>query len=148
MIEQVNLDLIGAWNELNRINNRMKLIEELIQVRYGISASKLKEVVIDVSFNSNDKFLNAVIFKEKEAPEYRELYKSRNAYENYVLDEIDRMKLSQPALCIAFLKEYKRLTWKQIAKEMNFSERQCQNYYYNEYLPKKKGKTPKNNSSR
>ena len=135
MSDQINLDLIKSFNELKRIENKMKLIEELVEIRMGISASKIQEVLVQCSFN-NDKFLNALAFKEKELEDYAELYRSRNSYQNYILEEKARLKLSEPAFCIAFMKEYQKKTWKQIADYMNYSIKQCQRYYFEEYLEK------------
>lgn len=135
MIEHTNLDIIKAFNELKKIENKMKLIEELVEIRMGITASKLQEVLVQCSF-SNDRFLKAIAFKEKEVEEYSELYRSRNSYQNYILEEKERLKLSEPAFCIAFMKEYQHKTWKQIAQFMNYSVKQCQRYYFEEYLEK------------
>lgn len=134
-MDQANLNLITAFNEIKKIENKMQLIEELVQIRCGISASKIQEILVQCSFN-NDKFLNALAFKEKETEHYIDLYKARNAYQNYILTEKERLKLSEPAFCIAFMKEYQRMTWKQIANYMNYSVKQCQRYYFDEYLEK------------
>ena len=134
-MDQVNLNIITAFNEIKKIENKMQLIEELVQIRCGISASKIQEILVQCSFN-NDKFLNALAFKEKETEHYIDLYKARNAYQNYILTEKERLKLSEPAFCIAFMKEYQRMTWKQIAKYMSYSVKQCQRYYFDEYLEK------------
>lgn len=134
-MDQANLNIITAFNEIKKIENKMQLIEELVEIRCGISANKLQEILVQCSFN-NDKFLNALAFKEKETEHYIDLYKARNAYQNYILTEKERLKLSEPAFCIAFMKEYQRMTWKQIAKYMNYSVKQCQRYYFDEYLEK------------
>lgn len=142
MIEiKIDMSLIQAWDELNKINNKINLKETLLSTRLDIGSMKLKEVVTSCSFNGNDKFINNIIANDEDAIMLRELYKAQRAYEIYVMNEIDRMKLSTPALCIAFLWEYKHEKWKDIAETMGYSERQCKRYY-NEY----KGKTPQDNS--
>ena len=61
-----------------------------------------------------------------------------------MLNEIDRSKLYQPTIAIVFLKDIlkvedengvktNRLNWREVADIVNYSERQCQNYYY-DYL--------------
>lgn len=147
MIEQVNLDLITAWNKLNKINNRIDLKKTLIATRTDIKANKLKEILVQCSVGNNDLIISLIHSNDKDIIELGELYMSKYGYEKFIFNEIKCMKASEEALCVGFLKEYEKLTWKKIAKRLNFSERQCQRYYYDDYLPKKKGITPKNNVS-
>lgn len=142
-----NLTIVEAWNELNKINNKINLLETLIETQYSIGSSKLKEILTSCSVTSNDKFINMVTSKDANAIELKKQYLLKNAYENYILNEIKFLKLSEPSLCIAFLKEYslkkdnKRYSWDDIAIEMGFSVAQCRRYY-DEY----KGRTPSDNS--
>lgn len=145
MIEQVNLDLITAWDELNRLNNIIELYETKIIARKGISAVRLKEILIQCSTSGNDKFINTIIANDKDSEILRTKYEAKNALEIYIQKEIDRMKLSQPVICVAFLKEYKRKKVEDIAREMHISKRNVYRYY-EEYLSKKKGITPIDNS--
>ena len=146
MILEKQLTIIEAWNELNKINNQIDLLETLIATKLSIGSSKLKEILTKCSFTNNDKFINSIASKDDDVIKLRGLYDSRNAYENYIRNEISRTKLSEPAICVAFLKEYyigddnKRLTWQDIAREMGYSEKQCRRYY-DEY----KGATPIDN---
>ena len=141
------MNLIKAWNELNKINNKINLLETLIEKHYDIGCSKLRDVLVNCSISSNDKFINMIISKDENALKLQEQYSLKVAYETYILNEIKILKLSEPRLCIAFLKEYslkkdnKRYSWDDIAKEMGFSVAQCRRYY-DEY----KGCTPSNNS--
>lgn len=142
MVEiKLDLSLIQAWDELNKINNRINLRETLLSSRLDIGAMKLKEVITTCTFNGNDKLINNIIANDEDALTLRELYKSQKAYEIYIMDEIGRMKLSTPALCVAFLKDYEHKTWEEIAKIIDYSTKQCKRYY-DEYH----GKTPQNNS--
>lgn len=149
MEQQINNNsgIIDAWNKLNKVNNKISLLETLIENQYDIKSSKLKDILTSCSVSNSDKFINAIVSKDDHALELREQYKLKNAYENYILNEIKILKLSEPSLCIAFLKEYslkkdnKRYSWEDIAKEMGFSVAQCRRYY-DEY----KGRTPDDNS--
>lgn len=142
MVElKLDLSLIQAWDELNKINNIINLKETLLASRLDIGAMKLKEVITTCTFNGNDKLINNIIANDEDAISLRELYKSQKAYEIYIMNEVDRMKLSAPALCIAFLKEYQHKKWNEIANIIGYEKKQCQRYY-DEYL----GKTPQNNS--
>ena len=141
------LSIVQAWDKLNKINNKIALLETLIATQYNISSSKLKDILTNCSVASNDKFINMITSKDDNVIKLREQYSLKNAYENYILNEIKLLKLSEPSLCIAFLKEYslkkdnKRYSWDDIAKEMGFSIAQCRRYY-DEY----KGRTPSDNS--
>lgn len=141
------MTIIDYWNELNKINNKISLLETLLKTQYSIGSSKLKEILTNCSVSNSDKFINMITSKDENALDLREQYIRRNAYENYILNEIKILKLSEPSLCIAFLKEYslkkdnKRYSWEDIAKEMGFSVAQCRRYY-DEY----KGRTPSDNS--
>lgn len=141
MITQKELTLIEAWDELNKVNNRIDLLETQIKLAGDISSSKLKEVLTQCSFSSNDKFINTIISKDARIPELYELKQAKIEYEKIVDNEINRTKLSQPAICVAFLKEYKKLKNNEIAKEMDYSISQVKRYYA-EY----KGITPNDNS--
>lgn len=139
MIEE--LSIVEVWNRLNKIDNQIDYIQTEIANNYNISASKLKEVLVSCSSNANSNMINSIIRTDKLFTQLRKLYVDRNNCENYIYKEIDRMKLSEPALTIAFMKDYKRMTWNQIAKEMDYSVAQVRRYC-DEY----KGKTPKNNN--
>lgn len=139
MIEE--LSIVEVWNKLEKIKNDIEYLETEITINYGIKASKLKEVLVSCSTHSNDTMINAIIRNNSQVERLRKKYVERNNCENYIYKEIDRMKLSEPALIIAFLKDYKKMTWNQIAKQMDYSEKSVRRYY-NEY----KGKTPKNNT--
>lgn len=141
------MDLIKAWNELNKINNKINLLETLIEKQYDIGCSKLRDVLVNCSISGNDKFINMIISKDENVLKLQEQYSLKVAYETYILNEIKILKLSEPSLCIAFLKEYslkkdsKRYSWDDIANEMGYSAKQCKRYY-DEY----KGRTPSDNS--
>lgn len=148
MIHQKELTLIEVWNELNKVNIRIELIEKQIATAYDISASKIKDVMTQCSFSNTDKHLNMIIAKDERVIEWFDLRQAQIDYERIAHNELQRLKLTEPAICIAFLKEYylkkdnKKMTWEEIAKEMGYSVRQCKRYYYEEY----KGMTPLDNS--
>lgn len=139
MIE--DLSIIEIWNKLEKIKNDIEYLETEIAINYGIKASKLKEVLVSCSTHSNDTMINAIIRNDSQVERLRKKYVDKNNCENYIYKEIDRMKLSEPALAIAFLKDYKKMTWNQISRQMDYSVAQVRRYY-DEY----KGKTPKSNT--
>lgn len=139
MIEE--LSIIEVWNKLEKIKNDIEYLETDLITNYDIKPNKLKEILVSCTSHSNDTMINAIIRNDKQIEKLRKLYIDKNNCENYILKEINRMKLSEPALAIAFLKEYKKMTWHQISKQLDYSEKSARRYYA-EY----KGKTPKNNT--
>ena len=148
MISQKHLTIVEAWNELNKVLNEIQLKETLIATRMGIKASQLKEILTQCTVTNNDKFINAISINDFDYLRLRELYEEQRAWETYIDNEMTVSKLSQPSVCIAFLKEYylkkddKKMTWEDISKKMGYSVRQCKRFY-NEY----KGYTPSDNCS-
>lgn len=135
-----HLTIMQAWQELIGINYRIDLFETLREVNGDVKSSKVKEILTTGGFISNNAMLNAILKKDEYSDRLKSLYDSRKAYENFIEKEIDRLKITDINLAVAFLKEYKKLKWKEIAKQLSYSEKQVRRYY-DEY----KGKTPKNN---
>lgn len=148
MISQKHLSIVEAWNELNKALNKKDLLETLVAKDEDISASKTKEVLIQCSIINNDKSTNRVISKDSRTDEIISLEETITAWEKYIRNEIKILKLTEPVICVAFLKEYylnsknKRMTWEEIAKEVGYSVRQVKRFYYEDY----KGQTPSDNS--
>ena len=117
-----------AWKELIGINYRIDLFETL------------KEILVKGGFISNNAMLNTILKKDEYSDRLKSLYDSKKAYEDFIGLEIERLKVSDIHLAVAFLKEYKKMKWKDVAKQLSYSEKQVRRYY-DEY----KGKTPKNN---
>lgn len=145
MIE--TMSLIKAWNELNKINIEIEFLETEIAKSLNISSSKLKEILVQCSISNNNKFINSLVSNDKRTSKLDSLYISQKNYEKYIRNKIKISKLTEPIICVAFLKEYylkkdnKRMSYEDIAKEMGYSVRQVKRYY-SEY----KGKTPSDNS--
>ena len=141
MIGQKHLTIVEAWIELNKINNRIDLLEKTIITKFDISSSKLKEVLTQCSVVNNDRFINAIVAKEKGLPELSELYKAKKAWEEYIDNEIEITKATEPEICVAFLKEYKGETNKEISHEL----KDCSISTVKRLYAKYKGKTPPEN---
>jgi len=138
MIE--HLTIMQAWKELIGINYRINLFETLREVNGDIKSSKVKEILVKGGFISNNAMLNAIIKKDEYSDRLKGLYDSKKAYEDFIELEIERLKVSDIHLAVAFLKEYKKMKWNDIAKQLDYSNAQVRRYY-DEY----KGKTPKDN---
>ena len=57
-----NLTIVEAWNELNKINNKINLLETLIETQYSIGSSKLKEILFHLVYNFHMHFLINIVF--------------------------------------------------------------------------------------
>lgn len=136
------ISITKAWNELKRIDNEISLLETLRAIKgTSIKANQLKEILVSGGVVNNNAIYNSIMGKDEYTDDLKKLYLERNAYETYILNELDRIKISEPSIAIAFLKEEQKLIWKDIAKIMGYSIRQSQRYY-DTY----KGRTPKDNT--
>ena len=124
-----NLNLFSAYSEIKAIERKIELLLTLRATADGIKPNRLKEILVDGGFRENDVLLNAIIKKDKYTESLQVLYKTKNAYEKYILDEIDRLKIVFPQTAIVFMREYEKKKWNDIAKEMNYSEKQVRRYY-------------------
>ena len=124
-----NLNLFSAYSEIKAIERKIELLLTLRATADGIKPNRLKEILVDGGFRENDVLLNAIIKKDKYTESLQVLYKTKNAYEKYILDEIDRLKIVFPQTAIVFMREYEKKKWRDIAKEMNYSEKQVRRYY-------------------
>ena len=124
-----NLNLFSAYYEIKAIERKIDLLLTLRATAEGIKPNRLKEILVDGGFRENDVILNAILKKDKYTDSLQTLYKEKNAYEKYILDEIDRLKLVYPQTAIVYYREYEKLKWNDIAKKMNYSEKQVRRYY-------------------
>ena len=126
-----NLNIFNAYYEIKSIERKIDLILTLRSTTEGIKPNKLKEILVDGGFRENDMILNAIIKKDKYTESLQILYKEKNAYEKYILEEIDRLKLIYPQMAIVYFRDYEKMKWNDIAKKMNYSEKQVRRYYNN-----------------
>lgn len=126
-----DLDIFKAYYEMKSIDRKIDLILTLRETAEGIKPNRLKEILVDGGFRENDMILNAIIKKDKYTESLQILYKERNAYEKYILEEIDRLKLIYPEMAIVYFRDYEKLKWNDIAAKMNYSEKQIRRYYSN-----------------
>ena len=124
-----NITIFTAYSEIKAIDRKIDLILTLRETIGGIKPNRLKEILVDGGFRENDIILNAILKRDKYTESLQALYKEKNAFEKYILDEISRIKLNQPELVIGFLREYKKMKWLEIAKQMNYSEKQTRRLY-------------------
>ena len=124
-----NLNLFSAYYEIKAIDKKIELLLTLRATTEGIKPNKLKEILVEGGFRENDALLNAIIKKDKYTESLQVLYKEKNAYEKYILDELDRIKTNEPDLAIKYYRDYKKMSWEEISRKTHFSLRQCHNLY-------------------
>lgn len=134
-----NLNIFNAYYEIKSIERKIDLLLTLRTTTEGIKPNRLKEILVDGGFRENDVILNAIIKKDKYTESLQMLYKEKNAYEKYILEEIDRLKLIYPQMAIVYFRDYEKLKWNDIAAKMNYSEKQIRRYY-NKYKENKEDK--------
>lgn len=123
-----NLNIIEAWKELNKINNDIELLEGIVKLN-NPKFNKLKDLFISCSTSRENKFIDSISSDNEDVVRLKKKYFERNLYENYIYKEMERVKLSDIALAILFLKDYKKLTWEKIAYLTNYSEKQVRRIY-------------------
>lgn len=126
---QKQLTLIECWHEIKSIEHKLDLYKTLRETNGDISACKLKPIVSSGGIHITDSMLMDLITNDKYTELINGLYKSLLAYEEYLVSEIERLKLCNPSYVIAFMRDYKKMGWKRISYDMNFSVRQCRRYY-------------------
>ena len=125
------LNIFTAYYEIKSIERKIDLLLTLRATTEGIKPNRLKEILVDGGFRENDVILNAIIKKDKYSESLQMLYKEKNAYEKYILDDLDRLKLIYPQMAIVYFRDYEKLKWTDIALKMNYSEKQVRRYYSN-----------------
>lgn len=120
-----------AKNEIKQINNELELYLTKKQINFEKTqpqASKFKEVILSTGF-VNDKFLHYVIKDENLDSKIIALQKEKNAIENFIINEIERILKNKGDEYIVYLRDEEKLSWEEIRKLKDYSKRQCQRLY-------------------
>lgn len=136
----LEMTIMQAWNELKGIEYRINLFETLREVNGDLKTSKIKEILVEGGFITNNEMLNIISKKDEYTERLQSLYQSKRAYEEFIENEIERLKISDIHIVVGFLKEYKKMKWRDISKKLNYSIAQLKRFY-SEY----KGKTSESN---
>ena len=129
------MTIIQAWGEIVGLNNKINLFETLREVNGDIKSSKVKEILVQGGFINSNSMLNIIMKKDEYTDRLKALYDSKRAYEEYIEREIDRLKVTDIQLAVAFLKDYKKMKWQDIAKRLSYSKAQTRRFY-DEYKEK------------
>lgn len=120
-----------AKNDLERINNELELYLEKKQINFERTqpqASKFKDVILSTGF-VNDKFLHYVIKDENLDSKIIALQKEKNAIENFIIKEMERILKNKGNEYIVYLRDELKFSWNKISRYANYSLRQCHNLY-------------------
>lgn len=120
-----------AKNDLERINNELELYLEKKQINFERTqpqASKFKDVILSTGF-VNDKFLHYVIKDENLDSKIIALQKEKNAIENFIIKEMERILKNKGNEYIVYLRDDLKFPWNKICRYTNYSLRQCHNLY-------------------
>ena len=127
MIE--HMTIIQAWQEVISLNNKINLFETLRDVNGDVKSSKAKEILVQGGFINSSSMLNVIMKKDEYTDKLKSLYESKKAYEEFIEKEIDLLKIKDIQLAVAFLKDYKKMKWKDISKRLDYSDRQIRRFY-------------------
>ena len=133
MIE--HMTIIQAWQEVISLNNKINLFETLRDVNGNVKSSKAKEILVQGGFINSSSMLNIIMKKDEYTDKLKSLYERKKAYEEFIEKEIDLLKIKDIQLAVAFLKDYKKMKWQEIAKRLDYSKAQVRRYY-DEYKEK------------
>lgn len=120
-----------AKNDLERINNELELYLEKKQINFEKTqpqASKFKDVILSTGF-VNDKFLHYVIKDENLDSKIIALQKEKNAIENFIIKEMERILKNKGNEYIVYLRDELKFSWEKISRYTNYSLRQCHYLY-------------------
>ena len=124
-----HMTIIQAWKEVVGINNKINLFETLRDINGNVKSSKAKEILVQGGFINSDSMINVIMKKDEYTDKLKSLYDSKKAYEEYIEKEIDRLKVTDIQLAVAFLKDYKKMKWQDIAKKLSYSKAQIRRFY-------------------
>ena len=130
-IEEVHLTIKQAKNELEKLNNDLELYLNKKRINYlktQPGALKYKEILSNTNVIL-DKFTHYLIKDEECDNKIYTLQDSINLYQQFIVAEMKRISKSSGSELIVFLRDELNLKWKEIAKIVNYSLRQCHNIY-------------------
>ena len=129
------MTIMQAWQEVLSLNNKINLYETLRAINGDVKSSKAKEILVKGGFVNSDSMANIIMKKDEYTDKLKALYDSKKAYEDFIEKEIDRLRVTDIQLAVAFLKDCKKMKWQEIAKRLIYSKSQIRRYY-EEYCKK------------
>ena len=133
MISGKELALEEVIKEMNKLKYRLLDLSEKLHIGFfEIRAITYKEIMSNTNYKG-DIMLNKVIKADDTREEFDAVKESYNAYREVAINKIGEMlETKSKGECIVYLKDKIHWKWKQIAKLVDLSDRQCQNLYNKE----------------
>jgi len=131
------LGMVEAYNEIKKLENKKQLLIGLYCQKYNITGTRTKEIIVSGGSKLVDAMLQKVIKHDDYITSIININLSIASWDEYLNQEISlRLAVDDITPVILFLKDYINLetgkfrNWKEVSKEVNYSERKCQELYY------------------
>ncbi len=129
-----HLTISKAKIERDKLVNELELYLEQKEINFIRTQPKspiMKDVIEGKSdgFRISDKFTHYIIKDEKFDEKIFTLQKEINAYEKYIISEMERINKAGGDYLIRYYRDIEKYSWNKIARLTHYSLRQCHNLY-------------------
>lgn len=131
MIIEKKLTIREARNEIKQLENELDLYLTKKKINFQKTqpgAIRYKDIVSKTSAIF-DKFSHYLIKDNEYDTRIYAIQESINAYQDYIVKEMKRISENGGSELIVFLRDELKMKWDKIAKETNYSLRQCHRLY-------------------
>lgn len=129
-----HLTINQAKIERDKLINELELYLEQKEVNF-IKMQPKSPIMRDIiegksdSFRISDKYTHYLIKDEKLDEKIFALQKEINAYERYIIKEMERINKAGGNYLIKYYRDVEKFSWNKISRLTNYSLRQCHNLY-------------------
>lgn len=129
-----HLTINQAKIEKEKLENELELYLEQKEVNFIKTQPKspiMRDVIEGKSdgFRISDKFTHYLIKDEQYDEKIFALQKSINAYEKFIIDEMERINKAGGHYLIKYYRDVEGFSWNRISRLTNYSLRQCHRLY-------------------
>lgn len=131
-----HLTINQAKIEKDKLINELELYLEQKEVNF-IKMQPKSPIMRDIiegksdGFKISDKFTHYLIKDEKLDEKIFALQKEINAYEKFIINEMERINKAGGNYLIKYYRDVERFSWNKISRLTNYSLRQCHRLYKN-----------------
>ncbi len=129
-----HLTINQAKIEKDKLINELELYLEQKEVNF-IKMQPKSPIMRDIiegksdGFKISDKFTHYLIKDEKLDEKIFALQKEINAYEKFIINEMERINKAGGNYLIKYYRDVEHFSWNKISRLTNYSLRQCHNLY-------------------
>ena len=129
-----HLTINQAKIEKDKLINELELYLEQKEVNF-IKMQPKSPIMRDIiegksdGFKISDKFTHYLIKDEKLDEKIFALQKEINAYEKFIINEMERINKAGGNYLIKYYRDVEKFSWNKISRLTNYSLRQCHNLY-------------------